>query len=160
MKIFKDKKIIVVLAAIFALGVAMMLYKPEKRVNVESNVEVTENDDIEKKLEKILSDVKGAGRVSVMITYKTNGEKIYAYNFDKQTENDDSSITQSEKNEMVMSKDEPVVLKEYKPEIEGVLVVSDGGGDEQIKNNLTSAVKALLAVDVNKIEVLVMKKEA
>ena len=43
------------------------------------------------------------------------------------------------------------------PEIEGVIIVAEGGGDIIVKNSLISAANAALGVPTHKIEVLKMK---
>lgn len=159
-EIYRDKRTIGLFVLLIAAGVFLML-GTDKTEAVQEKYEKTETDDnIEEKMESILSDVKGAGNVKVMITYKAGSEKIVAYNTDKESENKEEGFTSNEKSEPALAKDSPIVLKEMYPEIEGVLIVAEGGGNIQVKNNLISASMALLPVDVNKIEVLVMKKEA
>lgn len=158
-KLYKDKKIFVLLIALVVAGVIMMLFDgnttPQKQ-----ETQTQQYDDLEQRLENILSNVKGAGNVRVMITYKAGSEKIIAYNTDKESENKDSGFATNEKNEIALSNDSPVVLKETYPEIEGLLIVAQGGENIKVKNNLISASMALLPIEVNKIEVLAMKKEA
>lgn len=50
-----------------------------------------------------------------------------------------------------------MVLKTTEPEVRGVIVVCDGGDNAAVKNGITSAVRAALSVDSNKITVLKMK---
>ena len=50
-----------------------------------------------------------------------------------------------------------VVLKTTEPEVRGVIVVCDVGDNAAVKNGITSAVRAALSVDSNKITVLKMK---
>ena len=45
---------------------------------------------------------------------------------------------------------------ENMPEVEGVMIVAQGGGDGVIAANITSAVESLLGVPVHKIKVLKM----
>ncbi len=158
-KIFKDKKITGVFAAIVIFGIVLMLGgKNVNFSNTDKTTEVsTEDYDLEQRLSDILSKTKGAGKVNVMITYKTGREKIIAYNTNN--EKDNSAFSSRESSEAVINGNSPVILKELYPEIEGVLIVAQGGGNTEVKNNLIRASQALLGIDVNKIEVLVMKKE-
>jgi hypothetical protein len=161
MKIYKEKKTMLILVLVVILGILFMLYQtPVKSAEQQTESISENNNDIEKRLESILSKVKGAGKVNVMINFKGGSEKIIAYNSDKESENRDDGYKINEKNEMAFSRDQPVVIKEIYPEIEGVLIVAEGGGNNQIKNDLIRATMALLGVDMNKIEVLIMKKEA
>lgn len=158
-KIFKDKKIIGMFMIIVVFGIVLMIGSDgyEMKSNVKSEQTQNIDNDIENRLSEILSKVRGAGKVSVMITYNTSAEKIIAYNINN--ERDNSAFSTRESYEAVVNGTEPIVLKEVYPEIKGVLIVAQGGGNTQIKNNLINATQSLLGIDVNKIEVLVMKKE-
>lgn len=158
-RIFKDKKTTGIFALIVALGVVLMLSQDLFKAPVAQKTESADVQDyeLEERLSAILSRVKGAGKVSVMITYKTGSERIIAYNTNN--ERDNSTFSSRESSEAVINGDSPVVLKEVYPQIEGVLIVAQGGGNTEVKNNLIRASQALLGIDMNKIEVLVMKKE-
>lgn len=161
MKIFKDKRAVLCLAAMVFVGVLLMLGSNAVPHNatVKKGNDINNNDyNLEERLSNILSQVEGAGNVRVMITYSTGSEKIIAYNTDSEKDND--RFTSRESNEAVINNDGPVVIKEIYPSIEGVLIVAQGGGNTEVKNNLINASKALLGIDVNKIEVLIMKREA
>ena len=51
----------------------------------------------------------------------------------------------------------PYVSKELSPEIEGVVVIADGGGNAVVKENISSAVQALFDIEPHKIRI--MKKQ-
>lgn len=158
-RIFKDKKTIGIFVVIVILGMVLMLGENGIKVKntAETATDSTEDYELEKRLSAILSKVKGAGNVNVMITYQTGKEKVIAYNTNN--EKDNSAFSSRESAEAVINGDSPVILKELYPEVEGVLIVAQGGGNTEVKNNLIRASQALLGIDVNKIEVLVMKKE-
>ena len=46
----------------------------------------------------------------------------------------------------------PYVSKENAPEVEGILVIADGGGNAVVAKNLTEAVQALFGVEAHKIK--------
>lgn len=123
-------------------------------------------DILEKKLEETLSMVEGVGKVKVMITLKNSealvvkedSETENSQNQDETTEGIKSGTAFSSSTKTVLVKgDEPFVINEIKPQIEGVIIVAEGGNDVVIKNSLINASIALLGVDINKIEVLKMK---
>ena len=51
----------------------------------------------------------------------------------------------------------PVEIKRINPEITGVVVVADGGGNSSIRSNIISAVEALLDIPKHRIQVLKRK---
>lgn len=125
----------------------------------------------EKEMETILSQIEGAGKVTVMITYSSGKEVVPAYD-SKSTENStdekDSgggtrSIQQSDQENSVVFQDEqggtkkPVLLKEKMPEVKGVVVVADGGGNPQVCEKLTKAVQVLVDVPIHRIQVFARK---
>lgn len=123
----------------------------------------------EKQLADILSGIEGVGKVRVMITYKDSGtqvvEKDTSSSSNNTTEEDNSGgtrKTQETQNEQTTvydkssSEGEPFVSKELTPEIEGVLVVAQGGGSAVVKQNISDAVLALFPVEAHKIVVVKM----
>ena len=48
----------------------------------------------------------------------------------------------------------PYVSKENAPEVEGILVIADGGGNAVVAKNLTEAVQALFGVEEHKIKIM------
>ena len=54
--------------------------------------------------------------------------------------------------------DRPVMVREAKPTIKGVLVIAAGAADSAVKANLTRAVEAGLGIPTYKITVLPLRK--
>lgn len=121
----------------------------------------------ERKVESILSQIKGAGKVSVMITYVSGKEAVIAYD-QKSNENDtqekDSgggarNVRQNQQESSVAYEEEqgggkkPIVVKELQPAARGVVIVAEGAADEQVKERLCRAVQALLDVPLHRIQV-------
>ena len=48
----------------------------------------------------------------------------------------------------------PYVSKELSPEIEGVVVIAEGGDDAVVVKNITEAVQALFGVEAHKIKIM------
>ena len=48
----------------------------------------------------------------------------------------------------------PYVVKEIEPEIEGVLVAAEGGGNSQTAKNISEAIMALFDIEAHKIKVM------
>ncbi len=123
-------------------------------------------DQTEKKLTQILSKIKGAGNVSVMISYESTGEKVFAADTNTQTsqseDKDGEAKTKSDTDtkqdiKTITPAGAPVVSKEIYPKVCGVIVVVDGGNDAVTRQNIIRAVTALLNVPEHKIGVFASK---
>lgn len=113
---------------------------------------------MENKLSKILSQIDGAGNVSVMLSLEGTSEIVYATSTEEKTNS--SSITNGSTSntiittEPIFASGEPIIVKEYLPKITGVIVVSQGASDIKVKLELLKAVQTLLDVPMSKIEIL------
>lgn len=141
----------------------------EEAASGKSTQSTTERNEMEERLELMLSNIEGVGKVRVMITYKDSGtqvvEKDSSVNSSSTTEEDSSGGTrkvteQERKDETVYSSTggdgEPFIAKELTPEIEGILVVAEGGNKTAVKQNISNAVLALFPVEAHKIVVVKM----
>lgn len=124
--------------------------------------------DIEESLKEILSQMKGVGEVETMVTLVETFESIPAMdktnNKESTTENDaqggSREVTREEYTEKVVisgSNNSMITIKEIKPEIKGVIVVAQGASDIRIKESIYEAVKTVLGLSGNKVEVYVKK---
>lgn len=109
---------------------------------------------MEGELEDILESMQGVGEVKVMITLKDEGESI----LDK-----DVSLEEKVKKENTViynkgNDTHPYVTKENVPQIEGVLIVAEGGGNVETVTKISDSVVALFPVEVHKVKVIPMKK--
>ena len=121
----------------------------------------------ERRLEEALRLVEGVGEVDVMITLKSTEEKVFRIDRDQSessTEETDSSggsrvVKTADSGETTVltgsgSGESPVLEKELMPEIEGVVVSAQGGGDVRIQAEISAAMEALFHVPQHKIRVL------
>lgn len=127
-----------------------------------------EKSEMEERLELALSNMEGVGKVQVMITYKDSGtqvvEKDGGSSSNRTTETDESGgtreIMEQERDETTVydagGEGEPFIAKELTPEIEGILIVAEGGGNTAVKQNISNAVLALFPVEAHKIMVVKM----
>lgn len=116
---------------------------------------------LESKLSKVLSQINGAGTVSVMITLASGPEYIYATNNEEERNtntsgNSTTTVTTTTSEPIVISND-IVVVKEIMPAVSGVIVVASGAGSTNVKLEILKAIQALLDVPQANIEVLVGK---
>lgn len=144
-------------AIVVAVGVLLMLI-PWNGVQKESAA-VTASESItapnpEQELETLLSSVKGAGRVEVMLTLAAGERKIYQTD-SEQTENHVRTTT------VILSDGQraeaPVVSQILPPEYLGAVVVCDGASDPKVKLAIVEAVSKATGLGADRITVLKMK---
>lgn len=125
---------------------------------------------MEEKLKEILENGKGIGKVEVMITLAASRETVlnkdtpYEETVEEQEGNEKkTSQTKSRQEETVLIETEegqtPYVTKQYEPEIEGILVVVEGGGNPNVEAEVKEAILALFPIEEHKIKVLEMEDE-
>ncbi len=155
-KLKEDKKTaLIILAAI--IGMLLILFSGTEndidREKVKDNP-TAEMQECEEKLERLLSDVKGAGRVRVMITYETSDENVFAYNKDEsfreneQNFSSDYILVKNNGNETGLK------LKTVYPQVKGVAVVCDGAADPVTKEQIISVISALFDISTKNISVV------
>ncbi len=114
-------------------------------------------------LEDILTSVKGAGKVKVLMTFDTADEKVLAANRENNLETDmkeDGSSNKSSDSEEVLlfgsgGEEKPYVLKKKLPVPTGVLVTATGAGAESVRLEIYESVKALYGLSGHRIKVAV-----
>ena len=122
---------------------------------------------LEQRLEDILSHVDGVGQVEVMIVLKSSEEKVWrvdrdtSYSITQETDQNGGSRrveSQAVTENTILSgqtgKEEPLLTKEMKPEISGVIISAEGGKSPQVQAEISAAVEALFDVPSHKIKVL------
>ncbi len=122
-------------------------------------------DQLENRLETILSDMLSGRKVSVMITLNSGVEYVYADELKTGAElkNDHAAYKteQSDSNQKtyVIVKDSKgnenaLLITEKMPEVRGVVVVCDEGQSETVSFAVKSAVRSVLDIDESKICVI------
>ena len=121
--------------------------------------------DTETRLQEVLSCIRGAGRVEVMITYETGREIVPAMTTSvnsngSETSDGDKSSSSQQSTESTQpatvsqsGSNAPIVLKEIEPVVRGVIVVADGAADVTARLDLQRAVRAVLDIPLSHIEV-------
>lgn len=127
----------------------------------------------EARLAGVLSNINGAGKVQVFLSFSDFGmsvvEKDVSYtrnNEDRRGEStQNTSVLNTENSEeTIYTTDEsgnkvPFVNKITTPRVSGVLVVAQGGGNENIQKEMKEAIMALFGIEEHKIKVVKMKGE-
>ena len=142
--------------------------KQESTPAIEAGARAAERDTLERRLIEVLSKIRGAGRVDVLVTYETNGEIVTATV--RQTDEDvkdangtggsETSRTVREVTEPATVETQnghtPIVLYEKEPLVRGVIVVAEGAADFSVREKLQAAVHAATGIPVARIEVFEM----
>ncbi len=132
-----------------------------------SAVALSYEQQLEERLKELLSHVEGVGQVEVMIVLKSSEEKIWrvdrstSYSSTQETDSNGGTrdIRSQEMTEGTIlsgqtGEEGPLLEKEMRPEISGVVVTASGGGSPTIQAEISAAVEALFDVPSHKIKVL------
>lgn len=179
-KIKKDQVLILFLVGILLLVISWPVNKKDEEEGVagtnqlqpeDSKVQESQNAYLsytERHLEEVLSQMAGVGDVTVMITLKSSAEKVVEKDVEAGsetvTESDSQGGTRTTQNSShseatVYDTDSsqnqsPYISKELSPQVEGVIVIAEGGDDSVVKQNITEAVQALFGIDTHKIRIM------
>ena len=138
----------------------------EKILADNSKNEVSNQTELETKLENILSTIKNVGKVNVLINYSESSSLVPLYNEStttSSTEEGDSgggtrNVTETEsKKDVVFSESsgqkQPVTEKTVMPTIQGAIITAEGAKDANVKTNIINAVGAVTGLSIDKIQV-------
>lgn len=131
---------------------------------IEENTNL-KTDDLEQRLEEILSNISGVGEARVLITYSQTStvNPVYNENYDESvTEEEDTNggkrtvSSSSNKKEVVSSNNEIITQSVTSPQIQGAIVIAKGAGSPNVKTNIIQAVEAATGLSAHKIQVFEM----
>ena len=174
----REQWLICGLAGLLLLVIAAPVkQKEQKKTQEEVTVQSQEPTDdqiqqsYEKQLESVLSQVEGVGAVQVAVAMESTGKKQVEKDSPEDTstssEKGDSGTQRSSQTvttgETTVYEDTgdggqtPYISSSTYPEIRGVIVVAQGGGNPVIVQQIQEAVIALFHVEAHEIKVLKMK---
>ena len=162
------KNVEIIIAVVIAIIIILIYFLPDEPNSTNGNASISPsncNNEQAKELASVLSKIKGAGNVSVMITYESNGELVPAYQQDiNETNNingNQVTYSRSESNKLITVYQQggsgALILMEKKPQIKGVIVIAEGAADLNVKLNLYKAVQTVLQINATKVDVFEMK---
>lgn len=144
-----------------------LVTEPGEAVTTAAKADRTYEEQLEQRVKQILKNVDGVGTVDVMIVLKSSEEKVLRVDrntTDSSTEEVDSGggtrkIMSSEQQESTILTGQgentaPIVEKEIRPEIEGIIISAQGGGSPTVKAEISDAMEALFNLPPHKIKVL------
>lgn len=159
----KEQLFILLLFGLLLAVIAIPVEKKESQNVLESSISTEEEvqeetldyeSRMEEKLEALLSEVEGVGRVKVMLTFEGSGEK--------KVEKDNSQSAENQQEETVYeeygnSHKSPYVTFQSNPKVEGVLVIAQGGANSSVKQEILEAAQALFGIEAHKIKIMKME---
>lgn len=170
-KLDREKLLIGVLVGLLLLVIAVPLpgekKKQEKAELSDSQSKAAETGSTEEKLRKILGKISGVGAVEVFITYEDSGrvviEKDEAQSNELVREADSSggsrttTRTENKQETVYGNGEQPYVVQQLAPKVEGVLVVAEGAGNVSVKRQIMETIKALFGLESHKISIMKME---
>ncbi len=124
---------------------------------------------LSQKLTDYLKQMDGAGEVEAWVTLKSGGQEVLYEEKSSQTtslsEADSQGGTREETTEDVTrtvifgADGNPYVVQTTLPEVQGVLVLAEGGDDSGVRLDIVEAVQVLFGLDAHKIKVVKKKVE-
>ena len=186
-KLTKENMAILALLGILLMVIALPVKKTENTrdetglsdTGSDTMKTSTEKDDgdgsytqeVENRLEALLSSMDGVGEVKVMVTLSSSVEQVvekdvpYSMDTTKETDSAGGSrdvVNSKQEETTVYVTDQagnktPYISKTLEPAIEGVTVVAQGGGNAVVQKNITDVIQALFGVEAHKIKVVKMK---
>ena len=148
---------------VLALGLILMLL-PDKLSTEEKNTSSTvaaehaEEEPVAERLEQILGQIKGAGKVSVMVTVAVGEQTVYQT--DDRISGSETSDTADRSTVIVTdaNRNQLGLIKEVKsPKYQGAIVVCDGADDPTVRLAVVEAVSKVTGLGADRISVLSRK---
>ena len=143
-----------------ALGAVLLLWPsgkkpaaaPAEEEPVRTGVDVAET---EAAMEEILGKIGGVGRVDVMLTLQSGGEKVLAQDSSLRYSGNVQSPDSYERSTRPVTEEGGVVVtRETYPQYRRALVVCEGGGNDAVRLQVVSAVSALTGLGSDRIAVV------
>ena len=144
----------VLLVLVIGLGLMALPTEKQDRETTVSQPE-TQPQILQQELEQILSQIRGAGKVKVLLTELTGSQIVYQTDQDQRGEGSSNIktviITDKDRNQngLVHRVDPPVYL--------GAVIVCQGGDSAAVKLAIVEAVASVTGLSTDRITVLKMK---
>lgn len=142
-------------ALVLLIGLILMAL-PEKQDTPEDTPAspVREETGLQEELAQILSKIKGAGKVEVLLTEYSGSETVYQTDLDQ-------SDTDLRRDTVLISdanRGETGLVRQVNPPVyQGALIVCQGGDSPSVKLAIVNAVKSVTGLSSNQITVVKMK---
>ena len=144
---------------ILLIGVVLMLipFGSKDEVEMQEQTVLPTQPDLTQQLNDILSQIDGAGEVSVMLSVDTSSSTVY-----QSDQSVTSGDTSTSKQDTVIITDEDraqngLIQHTVYPKYRGAIIVCQGADNAQVRLNIVEAVSRITGLGMDKISVLKMK---
>ncbi len=171
----KKAKLLTLLALIGICLIATASFFPSNKKNPKNNNE-NENEkqffkktndeyvnELEKKIDSMVSHIEGVGNSKVTITMENGIENIYA-NSEKKTSNSNENISGNPTQRNDTQRDvvlvdgnngkQALIVTQKEPTVKGVVVVCQGADNDLVRKRVTDAVSKTLNIKTNRLSVV------
>lgn len=139
---------IVVLTGILLMTLPIGTTKKETK---QPQAEAIVDPSVEMRLTEILAKIRGAGKVSVMLTVAAGEETVFASDQSSSGQKDTVTVTDKDRTE------NGLVVQVLPPRYQGALIVCQGADDPQVRLAIAEAVSGLTGLGTDKITIVKMK---
>lgn len=124
--------------------------------------------ELEQRIAALLDRVEGVGKADVMVVLRSSEERVFHVDKTSRTSateekgGDGRTVREHEISESTVmggGNQGPVVEKELTPEVSGIVISADGGGNASVRAEISEAMEALFGLPAHKIKVLKRVKE-
>lgn len=173
----KQQKNLIRLGLLALLGVALLLaggretalpqeQTPVAQRTADAGQQETAVTALEHRLARTLSQIKGAGTVTVQVTVNDLGRREYARDLQRTERNSSDNGGDSQQQTAEVQETQTVVqqagnqgggallVEETMPELRGVLIVAEGAGQAKVQEQLLQAAATLLQLSTEQIIVV------
>lgn len=157
-KLLMQYKYVLLVIVVGLVLLALPMGESARDAAAQVQTDSAETFDLEKTEEKFaqaLSEIAGAGEVTVVLTVKTGARQVIAE--DSKYSQGSGGAQEQESSTVILSRgsgvQETVKLQEIYPQFQGALVICDGGEDPAVRLKLTEATRALTGLGADKISI-------
>lgn len=142
---------------VIAAGLVLLLWPTGERQAQPDRVDAAQDEfdlkELEEKLSQTLSQVDGAGKVTVTLTMKSGMEQVLASDRTTTVNERGSSVEEETVLRSTGSGEEALLITRKYPVFQGALVVCEGAGQAEVRLAMTQAVSALTGLGADRITV-------
>ena len=115
--------------------------------------------ELEQRLEKLIAEIDGAGKVSVMVTIDASSRRVYDRNEKTESSRQSGADSIHESNErqtdvvLAGSSKEPIEIATVQPQVRGAAVVCSGASDPVVKERVANTVAKALNIGISRVYV-------